>query len=90
MSLKVIKKRCERCDSMYDILFIRESKAKRDALTYTPCTFCGYIAFGNEKINKSGRCGRCSIPFVIIDHHAKGLCNRCYQYNFRNNATNKE
>jgi len=73
---------------MYDISFIRKSKAKRDALTYTPCTYCGYIAFSNDKINKSGRCLRCSIPFVIVDHHAKGRCKRCYQVFFRENATN--
>ncbi len=90
MSLKVIKKRCGRCDKMFDIPLVRESKAKRDLLTYTPCTYCKYIAFGNDEINKSGRCGRCSIPFVIIDHYAKGNCRRCYQVIFRENTTNKQ
>ncbi len=88
MSQKVIKKRCGRCDEMYNIVFIRESKAKRDALTYTPCTFCGYIAFGSDLINRSGRCKRCSIPFAIVEHRAKNMCNRCYHHVFRNNATN--
>jgi len=87
MSLKTIKKRCERCNRLFDIPFIRKSKAKRDTLTYTPCTYCNYIPFSNDKINKSGRCGRCSIPFVIIDHYSKGNCKRCYQAIYRENTT---
>ncbi len=86
---KVIKKRCERCGEMFDILFIRKSKAQRDSLTYTPCTYCGYIPFGGDRVNKSGRCGRCSIPFVIIDYYSKGNCKRCYQVLHRKNTTKR-
>ena len=75
------------CNEIYLIPLVRNSKAKKNLLTYAPCTFCDYIAFSNDKINSSKRCIDCLMPFCIIGHHAKERCKRCYMQFKRNNAT---
>ena len=84
-----IQKRCCRCGDLYDIPNIRESSTRERLIDFYPCMHCGFIRdIQNPKKNTSGRCRDCAIPFSIINHHAKGRCNRCYMNLLRNeNAT---
>ena len=77
MKIPSIEKICSRCDESFFIPNIKSSKARELLLIYTPCPHCLY----QKKINtidddKSGRCRDCSIPFSLVDHHAKGRCGR--------------
>lgn len=85
-----IKKRCARCGDLYEIPNIRESPAREKLIDFYPCMHCGYIKdIKNPKFNKSGRCRDCAIPFSIVDHNAKGRCNRCYMKYLRDQNTTK-
>lgn len=75
------------CNEFYDIPLIRSSKAKKNLLTYAPCTHCDYIAFSNDKLKGGARCKVCMMPFAIIGHHAKDRCKRCYMKFKRESAT---
>ena len=79
-----IKRRCERCEQLYAIPNIRESRVRETLLVCFPCTWCFYSQC--DPTNIMGRCVGCSIPFNIIDHHAKGRCTRCYM-SFLRDAT---
>lgn len=85
MKIQEIKKRCSRCDNLYEIPNIKESKARNLMIDYYPCCHCGFIKdVNNPKNNRSGRCLDCAIPFQMIDHQGKGRCNRCYMRMLRN------
>ena len=77
MKIPHIQKRCERCEEQFLIPNIRQSRAREKMLMYFPCPYCLFTRAGMG--DKSGRCRSCSIPFVMIDHHARGMCMRCYQ-----------
>lgn len=70
-------KRCQRCQEMYEIPNVRESKARLLIIQFHPCPHCGFIQ-DHPDAKTSGRCIDCSIPFSIINHHAKGRCYRDY------------
>lgn len=80
--LTVLKKRCERCEKLYDLPRVQKSRAKEILIQFFPCSHCGF-AKEQEKSEQSGRCKDCSIPFFIINHHYKGNCNRCYMTKYR-------
>jgi DNA-directed RNA polymerase subunit RPC12/RpoP len=64
---------------MFDIPNVKESKQRQLMLLYYPCPHCGYVRdITYPRFNRSGRCLDCSIPFTIVDHHAKGMCKRCH------------
>lgn len=88
MICKELKKRCPRCENLYEIPKIKESPAFYKIIEYYPCCHCGYTKdVKDPKNNRSGRCSSCAVPFSMIDHHAKGRCNRCYVKYIRENAT---
>lgn len=79
---KYLKKRCERCDELFDIPNIRRSVARDAIIQFYACTHCGYSKTGEIFGQHAGRCKSCSIPFAIIHHHGKGMCNRCYKKHY--------
>lgn len=84
MKISHIKKLCERCEEFFLIPNIRESRARELALQFYPCPHCLFVkSVFYPRNNRSGRCIDCSIPFLLIDHHAKGRCLRCYNKNLR-------
>ena len=88
MITKSIKKRCERCNELFEIPLLKKCPAREILLQYYPCPKCGYFRYNGVKdLSKTGRCRSCYIPFGIIDHHAKGYCKRCYNNFLRKNAT---
>lgn len=86
-----ITKRCARCGDIYYIPNIRESQARDRLIDFYPCCHCGYVKDIQYPKNRnvSGRCRDCAIPFAIIDHNAKGRCNRCYMKFLRGQNTTK-
>lgn len=82
-----IKKRCSRCEKLFDIPNLKDSKARDFALLYTPCSYCKYVEdVSNPKYEQSGRCLSCSIPFSMINHKAKGMCHRCLMKLYRSTS----
>ena len=74
----LISKRCERCNELFSIPNIRESRARELILQFYPCPHCLYVPnIHYPRYNRSGRCRDCSIPFSLVDHHANGRCKRC-------------
>lgn len=85
-----VTKRCERCERLFEIVNIKESKARDIIIRYTPCPHCFYIEdIKNPRFNRSGRCLDCNIPFVMIDHKAKGRCHRCLMAHYRKTGSTK-
>lgn len=73
-----IEKHCDRCEEVFYIPNIRQSRAREMILQFYPCPNCHYVPdILYPRFNKSGRCRDCSIPFSLIDHQAHGYCNRC-------------
>jgi hypothetical protein len=79
-----VQKRCERCERLFNIPNIKDSKARDFIIRYTPCSHCFYDASG---LDTTGRCLDCSIPFRFVDHKAKGRCHRCLMAHYRKNST---
>lgn len=74
-----IKKICERCETVFLIPAQRISKSREVRLQCHPCPKCGFTPQHCAPNSiKVGRCLVCSIPFSIVDHHAKGYCKRDY------------
>jgi len=84
MTYNTIQKRCSRCDNIFNIPRVNKGRTFLKILDLYPCTFCGYRVDGNG-IGEltSGRCISCSIPFIIIKEHCKGMCHRCYMRKWR-------
>lgn len=83
-----IQKRCARCEKLFDIPNLKESKARDFALLYTPCSHCYFVEdITNPKYQLSGRCLDCSTPFALVNHKAKGRCHRCLMKHYRTNST---
>lgn len=82
---KLIKKRCERCEEQFDIPLLKQgSRAFKMVIDYTPCPHCRFVKdIHYPKYDKSGRCRRCSVPFAMVDHKAKGHCHRCLMARYR-------
>jgi len=90
MKIKSIKKRCERCEEIFEIPLLKKCPARETLLRYYPCPKCGYFRYsGIKDLSKTGRCKSCYIPFGIVDHHAKGLCSRCIMRYYRSNDPDK-
>ena len=76
--ITVLTKACERCEETFELPNLRESKARELVIQYTPCPHCFFVKSVEFVIyNKTGRCRGCSIPFALVNHHAKGRCKRC-------------
>jgi len=80
-----VTKICQRCEERYTIpIGQKKTRLSDKIIRFYPCPHCGYPDDieneGNNNLNKDkmGRCRMCSVPFYIIDHHAKGLCARDY------------
>lgn len=82
MKALYLTKRCQRCEEKFDIPNVRASNARLLIIQFYPCPHCGYVQ-DRPGSNTSGRCRDCSIPFSIIDHHAKGRCLRDYNAKLR-------
>lgn len=78
LNIPTLKKRCQRCDQLYEIPNIRRSNARDLIIQFHPCSHCLFIQDQPDS-EKSGRCRSCSVPFTIIDHHALGKCKRDYE-----------
>lgn len=76
-----ITKTCGRCERPFHVPNIRTSSAREKTLVCYTCPFCFFSPC--DPSGKSGRCLSCSVPFSVIDHHAKGKCKRCYEYERR-------
>ncbi len=86
MRKATIAKRCERCERFFDLPNIMQSLAREIIIEYTPCPHCLYSKdVAHPRSSRSGRCLDCSIPFAIVDHHAKGRCERCSRSFLRKN-----
>lgn len=84
MITKSIKKRCERCEEMFEIPLLKKCPAREVLLRYYPCPKCGYFRYsGTKDLSKTGRCRSCYIPFGIVDHNCLGFCKRCYMQHLR-------
>lgn len=88
MITKSIKKRCARCDELFEIPLLKKCPAREVLLQYYPCPKCGYFSYsGTKDLSKTGRCRSCYIPFGIVEHHSRGFCKRCLQREIRKSAT---
>jgi len=87
MKIKSIKKRCDRCEELFEIPLLKKCPAREILLLYYPCPHCGYFKLPNTNNNRTGRCRECLMPFGIVDHKSKGFCARCYMRYLREKAT---
>lgn len=89
MRIPDIVKKCGRCEIPFPISNIKASRARDILIEYTPCPHCLYVKDPvMARNNKSGRCLDCSIPFTVVDHHAKGRCDRCAMKEYRRRNKN--
>ena len=82
-----MRKRCERCEEVYDIPTVKQSHAKDLIIRYFPCPHCYHR---DGAVDTVGRCKVCAIPFTIINHHGKGMCKRDHQAWLRANPPQKQ
>lgn len=76
-----IVKRCDRCDRQFEIPNIRLSPARDLILEYYPCSHCGYVKLILSPNSLTlGSCVdvNCRLPFALVPHRARGMCNRSY------------
>jgi hypothetical protein len=77
---------------MFQIPYVRSSLAREFMLLYYPCPHClwtqpppGLLTSifakrpGPTPPAPAARCRRCCVPFILVKHHARGYCKRCYR-----------
>ena len=90
MRLPEIIKVCERCENKFAIPNIKMSRARDLLIQFTPCPHCLFVKTPSILLkNRTGRCLDCSIPFSLVDHHAKGRCERCSRKYYRDKERDK-
>lgn len=87
MKAPYLTKTCPRCEQSFELPNIKVSPARTLLLQFAACPHCLYVP-DNAPVhfNKSGRCRTCSVPFAVIDHHAKGYCKRDYMAMLRHKS----
>ena len=73
---KTLTKRCERCEKLFTLPNLKESRARELLIVYHPCTHCGYSR--DFPGDSQGRCTDCLLPFAVFPNHARGKCKRCH------------
>jgi len=80
MKIKSIKKRCDRCEELFEIPLLKKCPAREILLLYYPCPHCGYFKLPNTNNNRTGRCRECLMPFCNCRPQEQGiLCEVLYE-----------